>query len=376
MPRRPDVSLVTTGHDVADARLHRIVAALLRAGLTLDLVGLGDATGGPDGVAATTHPRSGKAARAARAAVWPLRARGRVLLVVDPDAVPAAILWRSLSRGRATVVDVHEDYLALLADRSWAAGPLGRLARALAAGATGLARRADLTVVADDHVPPAWARQRLVVRNLPDLSYLPDPGPRVGPPRAVHVGDLRRSRGLQTMVEAVAATADWSLDLVGPMSPSEQGWFLPRVEKEDLAGRVRWHGRRPPRQAWEVASGAWAGLALLDPTPAFVAAVPTKLYEYLACGLAVVASPLPRMAAIVAASGAGCTALGTEGVSATLQAWSARPELVDRHRENALRWAAAELAGPSPYDELAARVALLAGARNDGGNPGDRPAPA
>ncbi len=367
MPRRPDVSLVTTGHDVADARLHRIVAALLRAGLRVEMVGLGDPTGGPDGVAVMTRPRRGKAVRAARALTWPLQARGSVLLVVDPDTVPAALLGRALGRGCATVVDVHEDYLALLADRSWAAGPVGRVARALARGATSLARRADLTVVADEHVPPAQARARLVVRNLPDLSHLPQPGPRVGTPRAVHIGDLRRSRGLHTMVEAVAVSQEWSLDLVGPMAAVEQEWFLPRVGQSDLSGRVRWHGRRPPRQAWAIADGAWAGLALLDPTPAFLAAVPTKLYEYLACGLAVVASPLPRMTAIVDSSGAGRTVLGVDAVSATLHEWSARPELVDQHRANALRWAATELAGPSPYDELAVRVARLAGAPNDGG---------
>jgi len=31
-----DVSLVTSGHDVADARLHRLVAALTDSGLTVD----------------------------------------------------------------------------------------------------------------------------------------------------------------------------------------------------------------------------------------------------------------------------------------------------------------------------------------------------
>ena len=39
---RPDVSVLSTGHDVADARLHRICAALLRRGLSVEVVGLED----------------------------------------------------------------------------------------------------------------------------------------------------------------------------------------------------------------------------------------------------------------------------------------------------------------------------------------------
>ena len=42
-----DVSLVTSGHDVADARLHRLVAALTDSGLTVEVIGLGDPAAAP-----------------------------------------------------------------------------------------------------------------------------------------------------------------------------------------------------------------------------------------------------------------------------------------------------------------------------------------
>ena len=56
--RRPDVSVVSTGHDVADARLHRICAALLRRGLSVEVVGLGTAVGGPRDVTEREVPAS------------------------------------------------------------------------------------------------------------------------------------------------------------------------------------------------------------------------------------------------------------------------------------------------------------------------------
>jgi glycosyltransferase involved in cell wall biosynthesis len=346
---------VTSGHDVADARLHREVAAFQRAGLSVEVLGLGDPASAPPGTAVRTRPRKGLAHRAGAAVALPWRARGEVVLCLDPDLLPSASLRRLT--GRRVVADVHEDYLALLDDRRWARGATGRVARVVARTATRLAARADLTVVADEHVPPAQARARLVVRNLPDTALLPAPSGRGPVPRALYVGDLRASRGLFTMLTAVEAAPGWELDLVGPVAAADQ----PRLEQwlatSSAADRVRLHGRLEPRAAWAVAEGAWVGLALLDSTPAFEAAVPTKLYEYLACGLGVLVTPLRRMAEIVSASSGGTVVEDAAAAAAALRDWAADPAPLDAARAAGLQWWRGQ-AG-SPYDELARRVLAL-----------------
>lgn len=353
-----DVSVVSSGHDVADARLHREAAALLRQGLTVEVLGLGAVADAPAGTTARTTPRSGMVARGVRALTLPFAAEGRVLLVLDPDLVPAALLAGALRR-RRVVVDVHEDYPALLADRAWVPARLRALLQRLAAWCVALAGRAALTVVADDHVPPLAARDRLVVRNLPDLALLPPRGEPEPVRRAVYVGDLRTSRGLRSMVEAVAAAPGWELDLVGPVSGVDEPWLTARLAGDDLRGRVRLHGRQPPEQAWRIAAGASVGLALLEPTPAFRAAVPSKLYEYLASGLAVLATPLPRVAPLVEGSGGGRLAADAAEAAGVLRAWSDAPADLRACRAAGAAWAERELAGPSPYDVLAERVAAL-----------------
>lgn len=364
---RPDVSVVTTGHDVADARLHREVAALRRAGLVVEVLGLGDASAGPTDatdVTVRTAPRTGMVRRALRAVVWPWRASGRVILTIDPDTVPSALVAARLRRKRL-VSDVHEDYLSLLADRSWLRRPMGPSFRALTRAVIRLSGRADLTVVADDHVPPAatMCRDRLVVRNLPDLSMLPaasDAGDEHSPLRAIYIGDLRGSRGGRDAVEAVALAPGWALDLVGPAPADEAAWLEQRLTRPDVAGRVRWHGRQPPEQAWQLARGAHVGLTLLADTPAFRAAMPTKVYEYLACGLAVVTSPLPRVVELVTGAGAGWVVDGAAATGQLLRDLAAdRPLLADRMRA-AARWSSQQGAATSEYDVLAARVVTLA----------------
>ncbi|MBC7559239.1 MAG: glycosyltransferase [Dermatophilaceae bacterium] len=364
MTLRPDVSIVTTGHDVADARLHREAAALLRAGLVVEVLGLGDPSAGPKGASVRAAPRTGMLRRTARALVWPWRASGRVLLTIDPETVPSALLATRLLRKRL-ISDVHEDYVELLADRSWLRRPMGPFIRTLTRVVVGLAGRADLTVVADDHVPPAETacRVRLVLRNMPDLTMIPVTPAGHGdesPLRAVYVGDLRRSRGGREVVEALAVAPGWTLDLVGPAPAEEAAWLEERLRRPDVSGRVRWHGRQPPEEAWQVARGAHVGLALLADTPAFRAAIPTKVYEYLACGLAVITSPLPRVVELVTELGAGWVVDDETSAGQRLRDLTADRRLLDESLGAAARWSAELEAAGSPYDVLAERTVTLA----------------
>jgi glycosyltransferase involved in cell wall biosynthesis len=253
--------------------------------------------------------------------------------------------------------------VALLADRAWVPGPLRGVLRRLAALCVGLAGRAALTVVADVQVPPGedGCRHPLVVRNLPDPSLLPPPAAPVDdpPPRAVYVGDVRTSRGLRTMVEAVALAPGWRLDVVGPVAAADQPWLDARTARSDVAGRITFHGRMPPRAAWEVAGSASVGLILAQDTPAFRDAVPTKLYEYLAMGLAVLATPLPRVEALLDGSGAGALVLDAEAAAEVLRGWSAAPHLLAKTRAAALAWADRELRDQNPYDDLSREIQSL-----------------
>jgi glycosyltransferase involved in cell wall biosynthesis len=322
------------------------------------VLALGDPATGPQGSAVRTHPRRGGVGRAADALLRPWSARGRVIVVLDPDAVPAARAAGAVLR-RPVVVDVHEDYAELARDRSWSSGAVGPVVRGVLSGVTRLSRGAALTVVADEQVPPASARQRLVLRNLPDLSMLPAPAPRDSAPRALYVGDVRASRGLFAMLDALELAVSWTLDVVGPVAAADEDELARRLAASPAAPRIRFHGRRPPVEAWALASGAWAGLSLLEPTPAFVAAVPSKVYEYLACGLAAVVSPLPRQAELVRAAAAGAVVGTAREAADVLERWAASPGLVEPLEAAARAWAAREL-GTSAYDDFAARVATLA----------------
>ncbi|GAB47083.1 glycosyltransferase [Mobilicoccus pelagius] len=367
-----DVSILTSGHDVADARLHREAAALVAEGLSVEVLGLGDAADGPPDTTVRTWPRAGGVRRAGLAARMAAQAGGRVLVSLDPDSALAAHT-AVLASGRELVVDVHEDYAALLADRAWASsfgGLAGRAGHEVVRAFQRIAGRAALTVVADEHVPPLRARRRLVLPNDPDVSMLPEPAEPEATPRALYIGDVRTSRGLLVMLAALRAAPTWRLDVVGPVAPADQDALDALLAADtDLAARVTFHGRRPPREAWCLARGAWAGLLLLHDTPAFREALPSKVGEYLACGLPVVTTDLPRQAAVVRGS-AGHGAVGVvvpvgedEAVGAAvaehLRAWAADPASLHAMRAPAV---AASVRGgdhDDPYARFARTVVDL-----------------
>jgi glycosyltransferase involved in cell wall biosynthesis len=162
------------------------------------------------------------------------------------------------------------------------------------------------------------------------------------------------------MVEAVAAAPGWVLDVVGPVAAGDRDWLDARLLAEDVENRVHLHGRMPPREAWAVGGGASVGMLLAQDTPAFREAVPTKLYEYLATGMAVLATPLPRVVPFVADTGAGAVVADAQAAGAQLRAWADDRAALATARRAALAYADSTLRGSSPWDDLAAKVAVLA----------------
>jgi glycosyltransferase involved in cell wall biosynthesis len=169
--------------------------------------------------------------------------------------------------------------------------------------------------------------------------------------------------GLRTMLAAVEGAPDWALDVVGPVAAGDADWLTDWRRTSPARDRVRLHGRLAPEQAWAFAAGAWVGLALLEDTPAFADALPTKVYEYLACGLAVLTTPVRRTAQLVRSSGAGEVVADGQAAAQVLDRWAQDHADLGRCRAAARAWADEQLHGRSPYDELADVVAgLLPGA--------------
>jgi len=357
------VSIISPGASLADARLHRIVNALVKAGVVVEIFAPGNRSDAPSGaIVRSTHQGKGFLWRMHRAFYSPWRANGKVLYCIAPEA--QLFTWKAaLLKRRIYCADIYEDYLSLITDRAWAKksfGIPGLIGSAITKSSTFFSSRAALTTVADVQVPPFNAKNRIVLRNLPDTTHLTMSGKLSREPRAIYIGDIRESRGLHTMLQAAALAPHWHFDIVGPLSDRDAAWVhLWSISNEEASSRVTFHGRLSPDQSWKLAKGAWVGLSLLEPTPAFIAAVPSKIYEYMSVGLATITTPLPRCAALIEQSHSGAIADGPLSVANLLTSWESDLATLEKLRSSGLRWAAENLDLEGEYRPMVSQIIAL-----------------
>jgi glycosyltransferase involved in cell wall biosynthesis len=225
---------------------------------------------------------------------------------------PELLIWKWLLGlgGRLVVYDMHEYVPGAITTRLWI--PKG--VRQMLARCWRLLERATLrrtpVVLAErsyaKHYP--WLPRKVVVLNLPDTETLLAIPATVQSERIVYVGRVSRGRGSMRMLEAVQLLRDRGievqLDIVGPVAEAHREELLRVIERTRLSG-VRLHGYMKPLEAWRIAAGAIAGLAVLEPEPNYVESFPTKMFEYMALGLPVIVSNFPLYREVVEGSACG-----------------------------------------------------------------------
>jgi glycosyltransferase involved in cell wall biosynthesis len=161
----------------------------------------------------------------------------------------------------------------------------------------------------------------------PAIASLPSP-------RIVFTGAIVRTKlDLDLLIALARARPDWSFALVGPVGPGD-----PSTNVSALAREPNLHllGKRRYEELPDVLRGADAALIPYDINELTASIFPMKVYEYLAAGLPVVATPLPSLEGvegIVTAADADATVAALEELleSDGPEARRGRSKLAERH---------------------------------------------
>ncbi|QXP86356.1 glycosyltransferase family 4 protein [Methylococcus capsulatus] len=160
-----------------------------------------------------------------------------------------------------------------------------------------------------------------IPERIEDIPPVDDPrlaGRRV----VVYLGALERARRSEVMIEAMAAVRkefpQALLVFVGDAEdPGERLWFDALVRELGLQDHVLFTGWLPAEQARRYLRTAEIGLSPCARTPSLEVASPTKVIEYMAWGVPVVANDLPDQAYLIGETGGGlCVPLTPEGFAA------------------------------------------------------------
>lgn len=278
-----------------------------------------------------------------------------VLHCHDFDTLPPGWLWAKLHR-RPVIYDAHEYYTEL--QRPRLRGLVGKVLLALIGAAEqGLSRRAAAVVTVDERIASRYRNRRVVViGHYPPLEFAPrrnedSPSPSLslggrgaGTPGGmlVYTGRFSTDRGLVVIAQALQRLAAQGLRprlrLLGAWTSQteEQAFWRAMAGLEQQVEMAGWVAfEQVPAQLIE----ADVALAVLQPIERYVAALPVKLFEYMACGLPVVISDFPANRAVVA--GADCGLLvdpaNVDAVAAAIARLLADPTEARRLGQNGRR---------------------------------------
>ncbi len=294
-----DVLHVSSVHPCDDVRiLYRECMVLMRAGFDVRAAFFDvreREIGGVPLIDMGRRPRS----RLLRAivATWRMRSlvmrlKPRAVHLHDPELLPLALMLKR--DGLVVFYDAHEDLPKQIFHKHWiprlARGPLSRAAarwlpRAFA--------RVDGLVVAARHIHDTSMldHQRVVLRNMPikrarHARATPSFQDRE---RAVaYVGAITPARDTLDIVRAALRTGA-TVYLAGRGEPA----YLRQIQMLS-ADRVRYLGVLAPPDVPELLDRCRAGLAVLPSTPAYLEAVPSKLFDYVGAGLPCIISNFPN----------------------------------------------------------------------------------
>jgi glycosyltransferase involved in cell wall biosynthesis len=118
---------------------------------------------------------------------------------------------------------------------------------------------------------------------------------------ACYVGGITRDRGAHELVAAMAGV-DGVLHLAGAFMPPA---LRPELERLPGWGRVHYAGRLGRDAVCALMARTKVGVIPLHPIANYVDAYPVKLFEYLAAGLPIVATDVPRWREVLRAHDCG-----------------------------------------------------------------------
>jgi hypothetical protein len=271
------------------------------------------------------------------AIVLAIRSGAPVVHLHDPELVVGIPFLRLLQR--RVIFDAHEDVPEQVLDKPYIPHFLRRAASELSKLLVRLGGMADAVIAATPIVARRYpAHKTTVVCNFPilraaELTLTPLTE---RPRRAVYIGVVSEERGSTVMQRATHTPAfpdDWHVALAGACYPAAHG--------DDLRGdgRLTIHGLLDPESARDLLLASRVGLVVLHPTRAYQQALATKMFEYLAAGLPIIASDFPVWRDILA--GYDCAIFvdpeDPDAVAAAMAKYASNPALLETHGSTARR---------------------------------------
>jgi len=228
----------------------------------------------------------------------------------DPELIPFFLILSF--QGRRVIFDMHEN-LRVAASRAWIPRALRPLAGKLFNLMIDVSLRRFPVIFAETSYKSSFPsiKESVDILNYPDLRDFPrDPLAMPKETAIGYMGRLSEGRGILKILTALRILKDRGegvrFDCIGNTAlGSEQKKIDEKIESLGIGDLCRFLGYKTPQEGYKVLGSCMVGIAVLEPHENYVESYPTKLFEYMALGLPVVASNFPLYQRIVEGEACG-----------------------------------------------------------------------
>lgn len=260
----------------------------------------------------------------------------------DPELMPIGLILKSL--GKKIIYDMHENLPKQIKNKHWI-NPRLRQFLSMAVYWSERVSLKGIPVIFAEHSyrkDYPWVKEFETILNMPLVNQLLCIEPDASALHGFSIGYLGRvglERGSIMIIEALKILKDRGItpryDCIGPITESHKHDILKRCEQYRLTD-VAIHGYMPAYKGWEIIKRCNVGLALLHPIPNYIESYPTKIFEYMALGIPVVASDFPLYREVVEGNDCGLCVdpLQPESIAEAIGRLVMNPEVARRMGEN------------------------------------------
>ena len=298
---------ITTVHPARDARIfYRMCSGLAARGHEVTLIASVPFTDESGVHSSSWNERIAPAGRISRI-ILALRAalaeNADIFHFHDPELISLGLALKLLRPSKTVVYDVHEDYPSMMLEKYWIPKPVRPLVSKAAKMANSLAALyLDGIVTADPGVQSDFQRiageRTLVYYNFP-VPELFQPSMN-GRPKAdlVYIGGMSQRTGIFVLLDALALLGREGIRPTVRLAGYTDGeagrrQIVDGIKSRGLEAQIDLRGRMPHSDVPGWIRSGGVGLVMLQPIPKFMKNIPTKMFEYWACGRPVIASDLP-----------------------------------------------------------------------------------
>lgn len=226
----------------------------------------------------------------------------------DPELLRISGRLREVGNGARVIFDSHEDVPRQILSKQWIPALLRQpTSLFIALIESYVARRLSGIVAATPHISERFQK---INANTVDINNYPMPDElapasmsrSIRKRQICYVGGITKTRGIEVLIRALPLVPDVKLVLCGAFQEPE---FERNMRALPGWSQVEYRGQVDREGVKLAMAESTAGMVTLLPTPAYIDALPVKMFEYMSAGLPVIASDFLLWRHILDAANAG-----------------------------------------------------------------------